>query len=196
MFGKKPDDETKKMAENIQNLSNQIAALKQQLNDKNKLVEGLQQQLQAAKASASTAATDKTKVAELERKLAEAQAGHSAESAASEKLLKQAQDQLASMQAQMQQAATTPPAAAAPAAAAGGLAVGATAWVTHEGGLPLRVRSGPGLENSVRGRLQPGAKMTLLAGPQAADGYSWWQIRADDGQEGWVAGNDLRAQPD
>jgi hypothetical protein len=38
--------------------------------------------------------------------------------------------------------------------------------------------------------------MTLRAGPQQEDGYSWWNVRVEDGREGWVAGNDLRTQPD
>lgn len=29
--------------------------------------------------------------------------------------------------------------------------------------------------------------MTLLSGPQQADGHGWWNIRTTDGREGWVA---------
>jgi uncharacterized protein YgiM (DUF1202 family) len=68
--------------------------------------------------------------------------------------------------------------------------------VTREGGLPLRLRTGAGLEHDVRDRLQPGTQMTLLEGPKEADNYSWWHIRTTDGREGWVAGQDLRTQPD
>src|SRR5262249_58448474 len=82
------------------------------------------------------------------------------------------------------------------ASGAGGLAPGATAWVTQAGGLPLRLRSGPGLDQGVIDRLQPGSKMTLQDGPRQADGHAWWHIRTDDGKEGWVAGEDLRSQPD
>ena len=81
-------------------------------------------------------------------------------------------------------------------AVAGGLAAGASAWVTRAGGLPLRLRSGPSLSESVLDRLQPGTQMTLQDGPRNADGHAWWHIRTEDGKEGWVAGEDLRTQPD
>jgi len=80
--------------------------------------------------------------------------------------------------------------------AAGGLTAGASAWVTRAGGLPLRLRSGPSLSESVLDRLQPGTQMTLQDGPKQADGHGWWHIRTSDGKEGWVAGEDLRTQPD
>jgi SH3-like domain-containing protein len=38
--------------------------------------------------------------------------------------------------------------------------------------------------------------MTLLEGPESRDNHTWWRIRTTDGREGWVAGEDLRAQPD
>jgi len=85
---------------------------------------------------------------------------------------------------------------AASAPAASGLAAGSSAWVTRAGGLPLRLRSGPSLSESVIDRLQPGTQMTLQDGPRQADGHGWWHIRTADGQEGWVAGEDLRTQPD
>jgi hypothetical protein len=38
--------------------------------------------------------------------------------------------------------------------------------------------------------------MTLLEGPQAANGLNWWRVRTVGGREGWVAGEELRTQPD
>ena len=64
------------------------------------------------------------------------------------------------------------------------------------GGLPLRLRSGPSLSGSIIDRLQPGSQMTLQDGPRNADGHAWWHIRTTNGKEGWVAGEDLRTQPD
>src|SRR5689334_1511571 len=66
--------------------------------------------------------------------------------------------------------------------AAGGLSAGASAWVTRAGGLPLRMRSGPGLSQSVIDRLQPGTQMTLQDGPHQSDGHAWWHIRTTDGR--------------
>ena len=86
--------------------------------------------------------------------------------------------------------------AATSSAAPGGLAPGASAWVTRAGGLPLRLRSGPSLSGDVIDRLPPGSKMTLQDGPRNADGHAWWHIRTEDGKQGWVAGEDLRTQPD
>ena len=68
--------------------------------------------------------------------------------------------------------------------------------MTRAGGLPLRLRSGPSLNDSILDRLQPGTQMTLLDGPRQADGHAWWHIRTTNGHEGWVAGEDLRTQPD
>jgi uncharacterized protein YgiM (DUF1202 family) len=84
--------------------------------------------------------------------------------------------------------------AAAP--VSGGIAVGGTAYVTRAGGLPLRLRSGAGLNHEQVGRLEPGTQMTLLDGPRQADNHAWWHIRTTDGREGWVAGEELRTQPD
>jgi hypothetical protein len=37
-------------------------------------------------------------------------------------------------------------------------------------------------------RANPGDQFTVMAGPQEANGYTWFQIRSDDGAiEGWAA---------
>lgn len=180
--GDQHSEEMKKISENMANLSNQIGSLQSQLKDKNAQVDALQQQLAQVQSAAS--GDDATKqVSGLQSQLAAAQA----DKQAADTMLETAHKQVAELQAQLANLTQ---------AASGGLAVGASAWVTREGGLPLRLRSGPGLQNSVLGQLQPGTKLALLAGPQPEDGYSWWHIRAEDGREGWVAGNDLRTQPD
>jgi hypothetical protein len=76
------------------------------------------------------------------------------------------------------------------------LAVGCDAWVTRQGGLVLRLRAGAGTGQPVLARLPVGTQVKLLAGAQAADGYSWWRIATLGGREGWVAGEELRARPD
>ena len=76
------------------------------------------------------------------------------------------------------------------------LEVGCQAWVTREGGKRLRLRDAPSLQGQVLEMLPPGTQMELLEGPQQADNYGWWRVRTVGGKEGWVAGNDLRLQPD
>jgi hypothetical protein len=76
------------------------------------------------------------------------------------------------------------------------LAVGCDAWVTREQGLRLRLRDTASLSGAVLALLPPGTRMALLEGPQPADGHGWWRVRTTDGREGWVAGRDLRLQPD
>jgi hypothetical protein len=190
LFKKPEDDEKRQMVEGLQSMGEQIGALSKQLADKNAEIEQLQQA--AGGAGANATALDAAKkemdalqqqIHELQRKLAEEQAAHEADEMANELIRKQ--------QAKAQAKATAAPAAGAP-----GLAVGGSAWVTRAGGLPLRLRSGAGLGHDVLDRLPPGTQMTLLDGPQQADNYAWWHIRTADGREGWVAGQDLRAQPD
>lgn len=188
LFG--PDKEKEQMAKNLANLSEQIAKLQQQINDKNNQISQLQSALEGAQDGAEDAAAAKAKIMALQSQLAEAQADRDAGTYQIGDLTKQ----IADMQAQLQEEAAA--AAEAVVAEVGGLTVGSTAYVTRAGGLQLRLRSGPGLGNSVLGAMDPGTGMTLLAGPVDADGYHWWQVRTTDGREGWCAGNDLRTQPD
>lgn len=214
LFGNRDEEEKiKNLAEGAQKLSDQIVALQKQLNEKNAQLENMQ------KAQSQSATQDKADAAKLKEAQAQAQALQrqltqlQSQSATQDKTdaakLKEAQSQVEALQRQVAelqgkqgaapQAApqAPPPAAAQPkAATTGGLAVGITAWVTRAGGLPLRLRSGPSLEGKILDRLAPGTQMTLQAGPQQADGHAWWHIRTTDNREGWVAGEELRTQPD
>jgi SH3 domain-containing protein len=198
----KEDDEKKQMAEGMQSMSNQIGELSKQLAEKNAQIASLQQAASSAQANSGALQQAKKdvdalqqQIRDLQRKLAEEQAAREADAMANELIRKQ-QAKAAAAPAPSQPGG--PPAASATPqpAAAPGLAVGSSAWVTREGGLPLRLRSGAGLSHNVLDRLQPGTQMTLLEGPQPADNYNWWRIRTSDGREGWVAGQDLRTQPD
>ncbi len=52
----------------------------------------------------------------------------------------------------------------------------------------LTVRALPGVGSTIVARAGTNQTFTVVAGPQAADGYFWYQIRSDDGQvEGWAA---------
>jgi surface antigen len=60
----------------------------------------------------------------------------------------------------------------------------------------LKVRTGPGLKYSeilpIRNANTTG---TILEGPIAADNYTWWKIRYDDGVEGWSSDHRLKKAP-
>jgi len=66
--------------------------------------------------------------------------------------------------------------------------VGDRVRVTMEADQQLTIRTVPGTSAVIATRANNGAEFTVLAGPQSADGYFWYQIRSDDGAvEGWAA---------
>jgi len=83
--------------------------------------------------------------------------------------------------------ATHPPPSPTP-----GLGPGATAQVGDTGGLGLVMHTDPGLNTAVIRVLQDGERVVIIAGPQQADGMTWWQVRDSGGQEGWVAASFLQ----
>ena len=187
---KKDDEEKRQMSEGMQSMSEQIGALSKQLADKNAEIERLQASAKSATADTAALQTARQQVDdlqkqlhELQRKVAEDQAAREAEAMAADLIRKQKAD------AQAKEVAAAP-------APSGGLAVGGTAYVTRAGGMALRLRSAAGLNSEIAGRLNPGTEMQLLEGPRQADNHAWWRIRTSDGREGWVAGEELRTQPD
>ena len=185
LFGE--SDEMKKIGENMQNLSEQIATLQQQLAAKTTEANSLRTQAAQGVGNAVALEDANAQLEVLRNQLAE----------------------LKSKANTTPSAAATPapaPAAAHASAAAPspggqgregrGLEVGTTAWVTQIGGLPLRLRSGPSLEAEIVDRLKPGTQLTLMEGPIFDTGHSWWRINTADGRHGWVAGDQLVLQPD
>jgi hypothetical protein len=68
--------------------------------------------------------------------------------------------------------------------------VGDRVAVTMAGG-QLSVRTQPGTNAALVARVNPGQEFTVQAGPQEAGGFTWYQIRTDDGSiEGWAADGD------
>ncbi len=66
--------------------------------------------------------------------------------------------------------------------------VGERVSVTMGAGGQLTIRSLPGTDAPLVTRVNSGSEFTILAGPQSAGGYTWYQIRSDDGSiEGWAA---------
>lgn len=73
--------------------------------------------------------------------------------------------------------------------------VGERVQVTMPAGGQLSVRAAPGINQRLLTRVNPGSQYTVLAGPQSADGFTWFQIRSDDGTvEGWAADSDRTAR--
>lgn len=77
--------------------------------------------------------------------------------------------------------------------AASDLRVGAQASVAT-GGDPLRVRSRPTTDGDRLGSLPNGAAVTIVGGPQSADGRTWWEVQTSS-LTGWVVGDFLAAAP-
>jgi hypothetical protein len=73
--------------------------------------------------------------------------------------------------------------------------VGDRVVVTMPAGGQLSVRALPGTNAQVVRRVNSGQQFTVLAGPQSANGFTWYQIRSDDGSlEGWAADGDAAAR--
>lgn len=69
------------------------------------------------------------------------------------------------------------------------IAPGATVVVKGTGGAGLNLRQQPSTGARLVGSYNEGAELTVLDGPEEANGYVWWQLRAKDGKEGWGAAN-------
>jgi uncharacterized protein YgiM (DUF1202 family) len=55
----------------------------------------------------------------------------------------------------------------------------------------LSIRAVPGTDGALISQVNEGRQFSVTAGPQQANGYTWYQIRADDGSvEGWAADGD------
>lgn len=61
-----------------------------------------------------------------------------------------------------------------------------TAVVLSETNLSVRMRTGPGLNNSEIRQLRSGTNFEITGGPRCADGYVWWEIRHNN-RTGWIA---------
>lgn len=69
--------------------------------------------------------------------------------------------------------------------------VGDRVSVTMGQGGQLSIRATPGTNAQLVVRVNPGQQLTVLAGPQSANGLNWYQLRSDDGTiEGWAADGD------
>lgn len=67
------------------------------------------------------------------------------------------------------------------------LHVGGYARVVNTDGKALQARVEPGTSANVVARFAQGTRLAIIGGPESSNGYIWWQVRSDQGQEGWCA---------
>ncbi|MFO7916912.1 MAG: SH3 domain-containing protein [Anaerolineae bacterium] len=67
-----------------------------------------------------------------------------------------------------------------------GLTVGAQATVSGTGNVGVNMRSGAGTSHARIKTLSEGTEVELIGGPKEANGYTWWEVRDDAGQTGWL----------
>jgi hypothetical protein len=71
------------------------------------------------------------------------------------------------------------------------LQVGDHAYVAYDPNLANRVRVQPNLNGRIRGFIQPGDSMEILDGPECAEGWVWWYVRAANSNlTGWTCEGD------
>ncbi|MBN1138941.1 MAG: SH3 domain-containing protein [Anaerolineae bacterium] len=67
------------------------------------------------------------------------------------------------------------------------IAPGATVTVQGTGNVGLNLRAQPTTGAAIVITVREGNSLTVLDGPQEADGLVWWKLRTSDGKEGWGA---------
>ncbi len=77
---------------------------------------------------------------------------------------------------------TVDPAFAPPEVTAGYYAV-----VVDTGGVGVRLRNGPSTRTVPVSLASEGTILYVIEGPEDADSRLWWNVRLDDGTEGWAA---------
>ena len=65
--------------------------------------------------------------------------------------------------------------------------------VTNESG--VRLRGEPSTKGDPVKLLKHHTPLTVLGGPKKGDGHTWWEVRMEDGTEGWVAEEFLAGPP-
>lgn len=65
------------------------------------------------------------------------------------------------------------------------------AQVINTGGVGVTVRGGPSTDNVRLLVVQETNVVLVIDGPAEGSGFTWWQVRIDDGTEGWIAADFL-----
>ena len=81
-----------------------------------------------------------------------------------------------------EEAAPADPNAPAPA----GLGSGSQVKVSGTDGFGVNMREGSGVTFGIVETIADETTLEIIDGPVEADGYTWWQVRIEDGREGWV----------
>jgi hypothetical protein len=63
--------------------------------------------------------------------------------------------------------------------------------VVGTGGDGLNIRSSPSTAAQILATVPQGTALTVLGGPQAANGFTWWNVQTPGGVAGWAAGQFL-----
>ncbi len=71
------------------------------------------------------------------------------------------------------------------------IAPGAQVVVNGTLGQGLNLRASYSTSARLVGSAKDGNVLTVLEGPQEADGYTWWKVKTAEGKEGWAAGKFL-----
>lgn len=69
------------------------------------------------------------------------------------------------------------------------ITVGFYAEVANTDGIGVSLRGGASTDSSRLLTVPEGTILLVIDGPREANGFQWWQVRLDDGSEGWVAGD-------
>lgn len=80
---------------------------------------------------------------------------------------------------------STPPVTAVPTEIRPGVLV----VVTGTGGTGLRLRASASTSADMLALAREGTVLTVLEGPEEANGYTWWKVRTPEGDDGWGAAN-------
>jgi len=76
------------------------------------------------------------------------------------------------------------------------ISTGFYASVANTNGLGLTIRGGPSTRNVIVTVAEEGTTLFILDGPKEAENFTWWQVRLDNGLEGWAVANYLEPAPE
>ena len=75
------------------------------------------------------------------------------------------------------------------------LTVGFFAEVANTDGIGVSVRGGPSVDNPRLLLASEGTLVEVIGGPAEGSNFTWWQVRLDDGTEGWIVADFLIPAP-